>query len=103
MVAISVDPPAKSVALRKRLGLTFPLYSDQHGAAARAWNVFDPDTEIALAATFVVAPGGQIIYRYLGTSKSDRPSVDQILQGIEGATGTSDPAPPPRDRAAPSP
>lgn len=65
--------------------------------------MFDPDTEIALAATFVVAPDGRVIYRYLGTSKSDRPSVDQILQGIGAASDTSDPAPPRRDRAAPSP
>ncbi len=91
------------MALRKRLGLTFPLYSDQHGDAARAWNVFDPSTEIALAATFVVAPDGRVIYRYLGTSKSDRPSVDQILQGIKEASGTPDPAPPRRGRGAPSP
>ncbi len=80
---MSVDEPGDSAALRARLGIELPLYSDVDGKAATAWKVFDADTGIALAASFVVAPGGKVIYRYLGTSKADRPPVSAFLEAID--------------------
>lgn len=56
-----------------------PLYSDDDGAAATAYGVYDADTEIAIASTFVVAKGGQIAFRYIGNNKTDRASIDNIL------------------------
>ncbi len=81
---ISADPAAKSLALEKRLGITaFDLYSDHDGAASRAWDIYDEDTEIALAATFVVDRGGKVLYRYVGADKADRPSIDAILSAVQ--------------------
>lgn len=77
-----MDAPEKNRALRARLGLTFAVYSDGDGTASRAWGVFDPHTEISLAATFVVARGGHIVFRYIGDSKTDRPDVDRLIQSV---------------------
>ncbi len=59
--------------------MKFPLLTDAEGVVAQAYGVWDADTEIALAATFVVASGGKIVYRMIGADKTDRPSVDQVL------------------------
>ncbi len=81
MVAVSVDPPDANAKLAKRLNLSkFQLYADVGGNAAQAWKVWDAKTEIALAATFIVAKGGKVRYRYVGANKSDRPSVDDLLK-----------------------
>jgi peroxiredoxin len=81
-VAISVDGPDANNALAKRLSVKFPLLSDAEGVAAQAYGVWDSETEIALAATFVVAKGGKIVYRMIGKDKTDRPSVDQVLGAL---------------------
>ena len=85
VAAVSADSPAESRALAERLGIGLPLYSDAEGAAARAYGVWDADDEIALPATFVIARGGRLVYRYVGTSKSDRPPVSEILTALESA------------------
>lgn len=72
------------MALKKRLGITaFDLYTDKGGAASQAWKVWDAETEISLAASFVVEPGGKVIFRFVGADKTDRPSVDAILAAVK--------------------
>jgi peroxiredoxin len=87
VVAISVDDPGQSQKLRERLSIELPLYSDEDGKAASAWKVWDPETELALAASFVVAPGGRVIYRYIGNDKADRPPVQAFFDAIAGDKG----------------
>ncbi|MBT8493589.1 MAG: peroxiredoxin family protein [Deltaproteobacteria bacterium] len=82
VVAVSIDEPEQSQKLRQRLSIELVLYSDTQGKAASAWKVWDAETELALAASFVVAPGGQVIYRYVGTNKADRPPVTAFLDAI---------------------
>jgi len=89
---VSVDEPGDSASLRQRLGIDLPLYSDRGGKAAQAWKVYDAETEIALAASFVVAPGGEVIYRYQGTGKADRPPVKAFLEAIDGHRRSTAPA-----------
>ena len=48
-----------------------------------AWKVWDAETELALAASFVVAPGGEVIFGYIGTNKADRPPTKAFLEAIE--------------------
>lgn len=83
VVALSVDPTDKSTALKGKLGVKLPLYQDREGKVAKAWGVFDEDAEIALASSFVVAPGGRIIYRFIGTSQRARPPVQEFFDAIE--------------------
>lgn len=80
-----MDDADTNKALVARLGIKLSPYSDPGGAAARAWNVWDAKTEIALAATFVVSPDGTVIFRYVGTSKADRPGADDLLEAIDAA------------------
>ena len=79
IVPISVDDPEQSRELKEKLGLDFDLYQDTAGLVATSWGVFDPKSRYNLAATFVVAKGGEVIYRYLGTGKSDRPKGTDLL------------------------
>lgn len=79
VIPISVDTPADSRALKEKLGLSFDLYKDTGGMVATNWGVFDPKSKFNLAATFVVDKGGKVAFRYLGTSKADRPSAQDLL------------------------
>lgn len=77
---MSVDSAADSTKLKDKLSLTFDLYGDAGGALATAWGIFDSSNGYNLAATFVVDKGGEIIYRYLGVGKADRPSAAELLE-----------------------
>jgi len=48
----------------------------------RRWDVADTRGPYARPATFVVK-GGDIVWRYVGKDKRDRPPVDEILQALE--------------------
>jgi peroxiredoxin len=75
-----VDPVSKVAMLRDKLGITFPLYSDPTHAGIKAWGIYDARNEISRPATFVVAKGGTIVYRYVGESPSDRPTSQVVLE-----------------------
>ncbi len=79
MHAISVDGAEKNRALAERLDIEVSLLADSGGAAAQAFEVWDADTEIALAATFLIAKGGKLLYQKIGADKTDRPSIDEVL------------------------
>lgn len=81
VVAVSVDDADDSAALRDKLGLDFELYRDP-GDLGRAYGVFDDDTEIHLAATFVIARGGKVVFKYVGADKTDRPTVQALLDSL---------------------
>ncbi len=79
IVPISVDDPGKSRELKEKLNLSFDLYQDTAGMVATGWGVFDSKSGYNLAATFVVAKGGEVVFRYLGTGKGDRPTAADVL------------------------
>ena len=57
VVAISVDPPDRSAAMRKDLGISFPLLSDSSRATIVEWGVLNPREKggIAKPSTFLIA------------------------------------------------
>lgn len=77
---MSVDSVSKAAQLRDKLGLSFAVYSDPTHAGIKAWNIYDGKNEIARPATFVVAKGGKLLYRYVGKSPRDRPTTDVVLE-----------------------
>jgi peroxiredoxin len=77
--AISTDDPSDSAALRARLGLTYDLYSDTAGIATQAWGIYSREHDLARPAVFVIRPGGDIVYRYVSDTPSDRPKNDELL------------------------
>lgn len=62
VLAISCDSRFALRVFAEREGLPFPLLSDfwPHGAAARAYGVFDEQAGCALRGTFVVDPDGVV-------------------------------------------
>ncbi len=85
MVAISVDPPETSKELAARLGVTFPLLSDQELATIRAFGVEDAENSIAWPAIFIVAPDGTVRWRSLAETYKERPTSEVVLEGLTTA------------------
>jgi len=81
-VAISVDPPATSAELAKKLGVTFPLLSDESLATIRAFGVEDMENGISWPAIFVVDKNGKILWRSLAQTYKIRAMPKQILEAL---------------------
>jgi peroxiredoxin len=60
VVAISVDGPEKSEALRVHLSLPFPILSDAERRVVRGWGIYNSKEKggIAQTAVFVIDAGG---------------------------------------------
>jgi len=92
VVALSVDPPAKNAALRKRLGVTYPILADPELTLVRKLGIENPKYPIALATTYVVATDGRIAYRFQeGVVK--RPPVADLLSAVGKLDGKAPKAP----------
>jgi peroxiredoxin len=83
-VAISVDPPERSLALAERLGVTFPLLSDEDLSAIRAYGVEDAENGVAWPAIFIVARDGRIAWRSLAETYRERPASKVVLEALDG-------------------
>jgi peroxiredoxin len=77
--AVSVDDPQTSTDLKKRLSLGYTLLSDKGGMSITSWGVYTKEHDLARPATFVIASGGTIGYRYVSDNPKDRPSPETIL------------------------
>lgn len=56
VAAVSVDPPAKSEALRRELRLAFPILCDTERRVIQDWDIYNPREKggIAKPAVFVI-------------------------------------------------
>jgi len=82
LYVISVDTPADSAAIRDELNLGYAVLSDRDAAVVQSWGVYDREHGIAEPAVFVVGPGGDVLYRSLGTRVEDRFPVADITRII---------------------
>jgi peroxiredoxin len=55
--------------------------SDPDLELIKKWGVQDPRGPYAKPSTFVIKKG-DIVYRYIGQNKKDRPPVDEILEAV---------------------
>lgn len=64
VVFVSCDPSAARQAWKEQLGATFTFASDfwPHGAAARAYGVFDEETGTPRRGTFLIDKDGVVIW-----------------------------------------
>ena len=85
VVAISVDPVAKSQDLARDLGLSFPLLSDPELTVIRAYGVADEGNGIAWPAEFLVDRGGGIRWRRTAQAVGTRPSATEVLAAFDAA------------------
>jgi len=80
VVALSVDGPVDSEAMRAQLGLEFPLLCDTERSVVRAWGLYNARERggIAVPAVFVVDPDRRIRYRSIDATAS-RVRTDGVL------------------------
>jgi len=58
----------------------YPILADVNHAVADAYGVFNLlGDSVATPSVFVMDPGGRIVWSYVGTSATDRPSPADIL------------------------
>ena len=87
LAAISVDPPASSLALKNKLVLPFPLLTDPYGEVARLyglWNEREAEIKPGLVA---IDADGTVRSVLAGDDFADRPSKDQISDTIRTLKG----------------
>ena len=85
LVALSVDTPERSEALRAELGLRFPILSDASRSVVRAWDLYNPREMggIAVPAVFVIGPDRVVRYRSIDSTR-DRVSTEGVLRFLRG-------------------
>lgn len=96
LAAISVDPPASSLALKNKLILPFPLLTDPYGEVARLyglWNEREAEVRPGLVA---IDADGTIRSTLVGDDLADRPTEDQISETIRSLKGRTPGARPAR-------
>ena len=63
IVAVSIDDPQTHLRWARELGgIGYPLLSDEGGALAKAYGVFDESAEKAMRATFILDSKRSIVY-----------------------------------------
>ena len=82
MVAISGDSPACHAAFAAATKLPFPLLSDLHREAIRAYGVVDADRNVAWRSTFVIDRDGLLRWGQAGDRQMVRDGAE-ILRVLE--------------------
>jgi peroxiredoxin len=84
VVAISVDKPEKSEALRLELNLPFPILCDTERRVVKDWNIFNPRVKggIAKPAVFIVDSNSVVRYSAVDTVATRVPpsEIVRVLQ-----------------------
>jgi len=74
VILVSCDPPPARQAWKEKLGLTYTLASDfwPHGAAARAYGIFDEETGASIRGTFLIDMGGSVVWSLVNDAGARR-------------------------------
>ena len=74
VVLVSCDTPAARKAWKQALKLTYELASDfwPHGAAARAYGVFDEKTGAPVRGTFLIDKQGLVVWSLVNDTETRR-------------------------------
>jgi peroxiredoxin len=85
IVALSVDSAERSEAVRRELGLSFPILCDTSRTVVRAWDLYNPREMggIAIPAVFVIGPDLRVRYRSIDRTR-ERVSTDGVLAFLRG-------------------
>jgi peroxiredoxin len=86
VVFVSCDTAAARQAWRRELGAEYTFASDfwQHGAAARAYGVFDDANGAAKRGTFLIDKSGTVIWSLVNDEHERR---EELVSGPLGAMG----------------
>ncbi len=89
LVAISVDTPEASEALRRQEGLPFALLCDTQKQVVKAWGIYNAGEKggIAKPAAFII--GRDLVARFVSldsvAARVPAPEILRILQSLETA------------------
>jgi peroxiredoxin len=88
VVAISVDPPTINRAHRRKIGVTFPLLSDEDGQTIRRYDLLhargSPEhTDISRPAEFLVDSTGTVRWVNLTNSAVVRAWPEDVLKAFD--------------------
>ncbi|GAB2600354.1 peroxiredoxin [Streptomyces capparidis] len=83
LLAVSNDSPFTLRVFAEKEGLEYPLLSDfwPHGAASRAYGVFDEDKGCALRGTFVIDKEGVVRWKVVN-GLPDARDVDEYVKAL---------------------
>jgi mycoredoxin-dependent peroxiredoxin len=84
VVLVSCDPAPARRAWKRQLELTYTLASDfwPHGAAAKAYGVFDEASGAPIRGTFLIDKGGQVVWSLVHDADTRR---TELVSGPLGA------------------
>ncbi len=85
VVAVSVDAPGKSEAVRRELRLPFPILSDTQRHVVRAWGIYNPHEKggIAKPAVFLLAADRTVRFASVDEVASRVPAAEILRQLME--------------------
>jgi peroxiredoxin len=89
LVAVSVDPPNRSEALRQQLSLPFPILCDTGKRLVQEWDIYNPREKrgIAKPAIFVIGPDRRVRYAAVDTV-STRVPASEIIRVLKTSAET---------------
>jgi peroxiredoxin len=84
VIFVSCDTAAARQAWREELGATYAFASDfwQHGAAAKAYGVFNDETGASLRGTFLIDKNGVVIWSLVKDGKRTE-MVPESLEALD--------------------
>ena len=82
VVAVSVDAPDKSEALRGHLSLPFPILCDTERRVVRDWDIYNSEEKggIAKPAVFIVDPSRVVRYASVDAVVTRVPAAEIVSQ-----------------------
>ena len=84
LAAISTDDTADALKMMELTGAEFPILSDKDAEVAKDYGVYNLLNDgVATPSAVIVSSGGDIEWKYVGRSISDRPTPDAILAQID--------------------
>jgi peroxiredoxin len=101
LVAVSVDAPEKSEAVRQQVQLPFPILSDSERRLVQEWGIYNPNEKggIAKPAVFILAPDRTVRFVSVDGVSARVPAADVVAMLQE----QKDPMPTRRKHLIPGP
>lgn len=92
-MAVSVDPPEKSEAVREQLHLPFAILSDKDKRVIQEWGIYNPQEKggIAKPSVFIIDPNRKVLFASIDRTNARVPTADivRMLQAREGDASAS--------------
>ena len=84
LAAISTDNTADALEMMELTDAEFPILSDKDAEVAKDYGVYNLLNDgVATPSAVIVSPEGDIEWKYVGESISDRPTPDQVLAQVD--------------------